>query len=70
MNWEEKIASQLYDGNQSDLFYLPDACKTEEKEEWLQKKMSASKRAILQTIQYMPMAENSDDESVNPMYCE
>ena len=56
MNWEDKIASQLYNGNKRDLFYIPDACKTEEKEEWLQKKMSASKHAILQTMKFMHMA--------------
>ena len=69
MNWEDKIASQLYDGNKRDLFYLPDTFKTEEKEEWLQKKMSASKHAILQTMQFMYMPENSDDESVDSMHC-
>ena len=49
--------------------HLPDACKTEENEEWLEKKMYASKHAILQTMQFMDVPENSDDESEDSMHC-
>ena len=68
MYWEEKIASQLYDGNKRDLLYLPDACKTQKNEEWLQKKMCASKQEILETMKFMHNTEDSDEDSHDSMH--
>ena len=61
MNWEEKIASQLYDGIKEDVKCLPKACKTEENQDWLDLKMYASKDAILKTVQWMHNSICSDD---------
>ena len=68
MSWEEKISSKLYDGNKRDLLYLPDACKTLQNEEWLQKKMCASKQAILETMKFMHNNEDSDEEYRDSMH--
>jgi hypothetical protein len=62
MNWEEKIASQLCDGIKEDVKRLPNFCKTEENQDWLDLKMAASKEAILKTVQWMENTKSSDDE--------
>ena len=69
MNWNQKIASQLYEGNERYLPNLPDSCQTQEHEEWLQKKMCASKQEILETMQFMHNTEDSDEESRDSMHC-
>ena len=65
MNWEEKIASQFCDGIKEDVKRLPNFCKTEENQDWLDLKMAASKEAILKTVQWMENAKCSDDEDEN-----
>ena len=61
-NWEEKIDSQLYDGMKENLKLLPEACKTEDTQHWLDLKMSASKHAISKIVQWMHNMTCSDDE--------
>ena len=68
MDWKEKIAIQLFQGNQEFLSYLPHACQAQENDEWLKKKMKASEYAISETIKFMnnftiqmnPQCEDSD----------
>ena len=53
MDWKEKIASQLFQGNQEFLSYLPRACQAQENDEWIKNKAEASKHAISETITFM-----------------
>ena len=53
MDWNEKIASQLFQGNQAFLSDLPRAFQAQENDEWLKNKAEELKNAISETIIFM-----------------
>ena len=53
MDWKEKIASQLFQGNQAFLSDIPRACQAQENDEWIKNKAEESKHAISETIIFM-----------------
>ena len=69
MNWNEKIAYQLFKGNEACVQNFLDACQTEEYDQWLQKEFIASKHEILETMQFMYNFEDSDECSHDSDYC-
>ena len=53
MEWKEKIASQLFNGNNAFVADLPHACQAEDNDDWFKKKVETSKKAISETIQFV-----------------